>query len=728
MQQHKTLFLFLHLLLWFYNDLGLFCLFQNNIFMKLSSVALITGWLLWGACAEAPKPSATNYVPPTPKLNSDVMTPEVLWSFGRVGTIAVSPDGQTVLYDVTYFNIQENKGYRDLYLVPVAGGESQRITDTPERESEACWSADGKKIYYISTVSGDAQLWEINPDGSAAQQISSVEGGISGYKFSPDGKMVMYIKSVKLDQGIHDKYPDLPKANARLETDLMYRHWDSWHDYTYQHVFIASFDGKRLSGDKDLMEGERFDSPNKPSGGVEQISWSADGKQIAYTCKKKSGIDYALSTNTDIYIYDLLSGTTKNFTEGMMGYDINPTFSPDGKYLAWESMARDGYEADKNRLFIADLATGEKKDCSLNFDQNVQGLNWSADSKSVWLISDIHATDEIYRYDLADGQFNRITDGVHDYMNVAPAGNQLIAGKVSMSQPAEIYRVDATTGKDEAITAVTKGLMEQLTFGKVEERWITTTDNKKMLVWVIYPPHFDPNKKYPALLYCGGGPQSTVSQFWSYRWNFQMMAANDYIIVAPNRRGLPGFGQEWNEQISGDYGGQNMKDYLVAIDSVAAEPFVDKERLGAVGASYGGYSVYYLAGIHQGRFKAFISHCGIFNFEQMYSTTEEMWFVNFDYGGAYWDFKNSVAQKSYEQFSPHKFVQNWDTPLLVIHGEKDFRIPYTQGMGAFNSARLKGIPAEFLLFPDETHWVMQPQNGILWQRVYFEWLDKWLKK
>ena len=337
MQQHKTLFLFLHLLLWFYNDLGLFCLFQNNIFMKLSSVALITGWLLWGACAEAPKPSATNYVPPTPKLNSDVMTPEVLWSFGRVGTIAVSPDGQTVLYDVTYFNIQENKGYRDLYLVPVAGGESQRITDTPERESEACWSADGKKIYYISTVSGDAQLWEINPDGSAAQQISSVEGGISGYKFSPDGKMVMYIKSVKLDQSIHDKYPDLPKANARLETDLMYRHWDSWHDYTYQHVFIASFDGKRLSGDKDLMEGERFDSPNKPSGGVEQISWSADGKQIAYTCKKKSGIDYALSTNTDIYIYDLLSGTTKNFTEGMMGYDINPTFSPDGKYLAWKA-------------------------------------------------------------------------------------------------------------------------------------------------------------------------------------------------------------------------------------------------------------------------------------------------------------------------------------------------------------------------------------------------------
>jgi dipeptidyl aminopeptidase/acylaminoacyl peptidase len=411
----------------------------------------------------------------------------------------------------------------------------------------------------------------------------------------------------------------------------------------------------------------------------------------------------------------------------MPGYDVNPVYSPDGQKIAWESMARDGYEADKNRLFVADLKTGVKKDFSSDFDQNVQGLTWSADSKSIWFISDIHATEEIFRLDLTDGKFTRTTNGVHNYQNVFIAGNQLVATKVSMSHPAEIYRVDPGSGKDEPITTVTKGILDQLTFGKVESRWITTTDKKKMLVWVIYPPHFDPAKKYPALLYCEGGPQSTVSQFWSYRWNFQMMAASGYIIVAPNRRGLPGFGQEWNEQISGDYGGQNMKDYLTAIDTLAEEPFIDKNRLGAVGASYGGYSVYYLAGHHQKRFKTFISHCGIFNLEAMYSTTEEMWFVNWDNGGAYWDLNNKIAQNTYKNFSPHKFVQNWDTPMLVIHGEKDLRIPYTQGMGAFNSARLKGIPAEFLFFPDESHWVLQAQNGILWQRVFFQWLDKWLK-
>ncbi len=697
---------------------------------KYASCLLMIGALFLASCNQPGEkaPEKNNYVPATPKLTSDIMTPEVLWSFGRVGGVQVSPDGKTVLYDVTYFNIQENKSYRDLYLVPVEGGASTRITDTPERESEEQWRPDGKKIGYISAQSGEPQLWEINPDGTGTRQVSNVKGGISGFKYSPDLKHIFYIQSVKLDQDIHDKYPDLPLANARLETDIMYRHWDSWHDYTYQHVCIAQYSENGFSGDKDIMEGERFDSPLKPMGGTEQIVWSADGKSLAYTCKKKVGYDYAVSTNSDIYLYNLEDGSTKNFTEGMMGYDMNPVFSPDGKYLAWESMARDGYEADKNRLFIADLSTGEKKDYSEGFDQNVQGLNWSADSKSVWFISDIHGTDEIYRLDLADSKISRVTDGVHDYQTVAIAGDKLVARKVSMSQPAEIYRVDPATGTEEAITTVNKGILDQLTFGKVESRWITTTDKKKMQVWVIYPPHFDPAKKYPALLYCEGGPQSTVSQFWSYRWNFQMMAANDYIIVAPNRRGLPGFGQEWNEQISRDYGGQNMKDYLVAIDTLSAEPFIDKDRLGAIGASYGGYSVYYLAGMHQRRFKTFISHCGIFNFEQMYSTTEEMWFVNWDYGGSYWDQKNSAAQNSYQNFSPHKFVQNWDTPILVIHGEKDFRIPYTQGMGAFNSARLKGIPAEFLLFPEENHWVMQAQNGILWQRVFYEWLDKWLKK
>jgi dipeptidyl aminopeptidase/acylaminoacyl peptidase len=697
--------------------------------MKKSLLFLIA-LTLFTACmkSKTPNPIKSSYIPQTPKLSSDIMTPEVLWSFGRVGGTKVSPDGKSVIYGVTYFNIAENKSYRDLYIVAVSGGEAKRLTNTAEKESEEQWRPDGQKIGYISSGSGSDQLWEIDPDGSNPKQVSNVADGISGFKYSPDLKHIIYIKSVKLDKDIHDLFPDLPLANARLETDLMYRHWDSWHDYTYQHVFLASYSESGLSNDKDIMKDERFDSPLKPMGGIEQINWSPDGKTVAYTCKKMVGKAYAISTNSDIYFYDLASGVTTNFTAGMMGYDVNPVFSPDGLMVAWESMERDGYEADKNRLFVANLKTGAKTDYTTRFDYHVKGLTWTNDSKSIYFISDIQATDEIFRLDIEADRITRITDGIHDYHDVAVAENHLVATKVSMSHPAEIYRVDPITGKDEPITTATKGLMDQLTFGKVESRWITTTDKKKMLVWVIYPPHFDPAKKYPALLYCEGGPQSTVSQFWSYRWNFQMMAANDYIIVAPNRRGLPGFGQAWNEQISGDYGGQNMKDYLTAIDTLAAEPYIDKNRLGAVGASYGGYSVYYLAGHHQKRFKTFISHCGIFNLESMYSTTDESWFVNWDNGGAYWDLNNKVAQNTYKNFSPHKFVQNWDTPILVIHGEKDLRIPYTQGMGAFNSAKLKGIPAEFLFFPDESHWVLKAQNGILWQRVYFQWLDKWLKK
>lgn len=690
-------------------------------------VFLSTIWLGFAGLPANSQPVKKNYIPETPKLSSDLMTPEVLWSFGRIGSSQVSPDGKTVLYDVTYFNIPENKSYRDLYLVSVDGGTSKRITDTPEKESEATWRPDGKKIGYISTTSGEPQLWEINPDGTAPTQISKVKDGISGFKYAPDLKHIFYIGTVKLDQDVHDKYPDLPLANARLYDDIMYRHWDTWSDGTYQHIFVATYSEAGLTNHIDLQKGEKYDSPLKPYGGSEQIAWSADSKMIAYTCKKKSGKEYAISTNSDIYIYNLEKGTTSNLTEGMMGYDQNPAFSPDGKKIAWESMARDGYESDKVRLFVADLATGKKEDYSAGFDQNVQSLVWSGDSKTIWFLSDIHATDEIFKLDLASKKISRVTDGIHNYQSVATAGENIMASKVSMSQPAELYLVNPKTGSDKPLTSVNKGILDQLSIGKVESRWITTTDKKKMRAWVIYPPHFDPKKKYPALLYCEGGPQSTVSQFWSYRWNFQMMAANNYIIIAPNRRGLPGFGQEWNEQISGDYGGQNMKDYLTAIDTLAAEPYVDKNKLGAVGASYGGYSIYYLAGIHQGRFKAFISHSGIFNLEAMYSTTEEMWFVNWDNGGSYWDAKNAVAQNTYKNFSPHKLVQNWDTPMLVIHGERDYRIPYTQGLGAFNSARLKNIPAELLLFPDENHWILQAQNGILWQRVFFDWLNHWLQ-
>nr|WP_319512493.1 S9 family peptidase [uncultured Draconibacterium sp.] len=669
---------------------------------------------------------AKNYVPETPKLSSDVMTPEVLWSFGRLGGATVSPDGTQVLYTVTYYNIEENKSYRDIYSIPVAGGEAKNLTNTASNEYNVVWRPDGKKIGYLSSASGSVQLWEMNPDGSDMKQVSEIDGGIFGFQYAPDMSKIYYLQTVKLDNDIHDLFPDLPKANARLETDIMYRHWDTWHDYTYNHIFIADYSDGKVGAGKDIMTGERFDSPMKPFGGTEQIIWSPDSKTLAYVCKKKVGKEYSISTNSDIYMYDVASGKTSNFTEGMMGYDQNPVYSPDGKYLAWESMERDGYESDKNRLFVADIETGEKKDYTADFDQNAAGLSWSADSKSIYFISDIHATDEIYKLELADNSITRLTDGVHNYQSAVQVGNQLLAQKVSMSQPAELYLVDPATGKDKALTSVNKGILDQLTMGKVEKRWMETTDGKQMAVWVIYPPHFDPNKKYPALLYNQGGPQGTVSQFWSYRWNFQMMAANDYIIVAPNRRGLPGFGQEWNEQISKDYGGQNIKDLLTSIDEMAKEPFVDETKLGAVGASYGGYSVMYLAGNHEKRFKAFIAHDGIFNFEHMYTSTEEMWFVNFDYGGAYWDKDNAAAQRSYS-FSPHKYVQNWDTPILIVQGEKDFRVPPEQGMAAFNAAVLRGVPAEMLYLPEENHWVLQPQNGILWQRVFFNWLDKWLK-
>ncbi len=695
--------------------------------MKRTAFLILTAIFLFAGCAKKKTvPEAKNYLPEIPKLASDIMTPEVLWMFGRLGEAKVSPDGKTAIYTVTYYNVEENKSYNDIYAVPVLGGEPKNLSNTAAKEFNLAWRPDGKKIGYLSSASGSVQMWEMNPDGSKQNQVTDIEGGITGFGYSPNQKKIYYLKSVKLDQSVNDLFPDLPKANARLENDIMYRHWDSWHDYTYNHIFIAGYSNGKVDDPTDILDGEKFDSPMKPFGGNEQIAWSPDGKTLAYTCKKKVGKEYAVSTNSDIYLYNVETGKTINFTSGMMGYDQNPVFSPDGKFLAWESMERDGYEADKIRLFIGDLETSEKKDFTENFNNNASGLVWSSDNKSVYFLSNIQATEEIHRLNLADGSIVRLTDGVHDYQSILAAEETLIAQKVSMSKPAELYRVDPVTGKEEALTSINKGILEQLEFGKVEERWIETTDGKQMQTWIIYPPHFDPSKKYPTLLYCQGGPQNTVSQFWSYRWNFQMMAANGYIIVAPNRRGLPGFGPEWNEQISKDYGGQNISDLLSAIDEVAKEPFVDKEKLGSVGASYGGYSVLYLAGNHEGRFKAFIAHDGIFNFEHMYTTTEEMWFVDWDYGGAYWDKTNAAAQRSYE-FSPHKFVNNWDTPILVVQGEKDFRVPSEQGMAAFNAAILKGVPAQMLYFPEENHWVLQPQNGILWQRVFFNWLDKYLK-
>jgi len=659
------------------------------------------------------------------KLTSNIMTPEVLWSFGRVSEPVVSPDRSTILYGVTYYDIPQNKGNRELYTIGVDGKNLKQITQTKFSEYSAAWTPDGKKIVFMSAESGSMQLWDMNPDGSGRLQISNVESGITGFCYSPDGKKVLYTKEVVIDKTVKDFYPDLPLSSGRVMTDLMYRHWDSWVD-SYSHIFIADFDGSKLSNDLDIMKDEPYESPLKPFGGMEQITWSPDSKVVAYTCRKKKGMEYALSTNSDIYLYDLGSKKTTNLTEGMMGYDVAPSYSPDGKKIAWQSMERDGYESDKNRLFIYDLETKAKTDFTKNFDQNAEGLAWADDSKSIYFISDIQATDEIYHLDIADGKFTRLTEGIHDYTSVIPAGKQLIATRMSMSMPVEIYSVDPATGKDTQVTFTNKELLDQLKMATIEKRWIKTTDNKEELTWIIYPPNFDKTKKYPALLYCEGGPQSTVSQFWSFRWNFQMMAANGYIIVAPNRRGLPGFGQKWNEEISGDYGGQNMKDYLSAIDALSKELFVNKDKLGCIGASYGGFSVYWLAGNHNKRFKAFIAHDGMFDLESQYLETEEMWFANWDLGGPFWDKSNKVAQRSFAN-SPSRFVQNWDTPILVVHSELDYRIPVTQGMEAFNAAILRKVPAEFLYFPDENHWVLKPQNGILWQRTFYAWLDKWLK-
>ena len=662
------------------------------------------------------------YKTPEQKLSSDIMTPEVLWSFGRISNPAISPDGSKAVYGVTYFNKEEDRSYTDLYVMNLADGKITQITNTDYNESDANWTPDGKRISYLAK----GQLWEMNPDGSGAKQITQIEGGINGYLYAPDGSKIAYYKDIKMEPTVQDMHPDLPKAKARIINDQFYRHWNDWVE-GYTHIFIADYTpAQPITSGQDIMKDEKWESPVRPWGGTEQLAWTRDGQKLIYTCRKKYGIDYAFSTNTDLYAYNTADGTTVNLTEGMMGYDKNPVLSPDGKKMAWESMERDGYEADKNRLFVMDLDTGKKKDFTKNFDQCVGNLAWDKDNNTVWFISDYHATDEIYSLNTTSGEIKKHTDGIHNYTSVVPVNGNLITTQVSMSKPAEIYRTDPATGKDEELSFINKPLLDQLTMGKVEKRWVKTTDNKDMLVWMIYPPHFDPNQKYPAILYCEGGPQSTVSQFWSYRWNFQQMAANGYIIVAPNRRGLPGFGQEWLEQISGDYSGQNIKDYLSAIDEAKKEPYIDENRLGCIGASYGGYSVYYLAGHHNNRFKAFIAHCGIFDLEMQYYTTEEMWFAHWDLGGAPWEKNNKIAQRTYAN-SPHKFVGNWDTPILVIHGQKDFRIDASQGMAAFNAARMRGIPAQYLYFPEECHWVLGCQDGILWQRTFKAWLDKWLK-
>ncbi|MEN9369210.1 MAG: hypothetical protein RI952_75 [Bacteroidota bacterium] len=657
------------------------------------------------------------------------LAPETLWQMGRVSDPVTSPDGKTVVYSVTRYNIQANKGNTDLFVVPVAGGEAKQITTSFSSESNARWRPDGKKIGYIGMETGTPQLWEMNADGSDNKQITNFKNGVVNFNYSPKGNMIYFTQDIKIYQTLEDRYPDLPKANALEYDGLMMRHWNQWEDVNFSHIMVSTYNEGKVGPPRDIMPSEPYDAPNGPFGGEEEINWSPDGKFIAYSCKKEEGTAYATSTNTDIYIFDLATGKTENISAPNKGYDTQPRFAPDGKSIAWLSMERAGFEADKNRIVVLELATKTLKEITKNLDQSADEMCWSPDAKTIYFSSCTNAVHQLYAYSLNAKTNNlvKITNGLTDMGAISLAvdakGASLIATKTSMSRPAEVVKVDVLKGKIEQLTNTNDALFAGLKLGKIEKRMISTSDNKEMLTWVIYPPDFDPKKKYPTLLYCQGGPQSTISQSFSFRWNFQLMAANGYIIVAPNRRGLPSFGQEWNDQISGDWGGQAMRDYLAAIDEMSKEPFVDTARRGAVGASYGGYSVYYLAGNHNGRFKTFIAHCGVFNLESMYGETEEVFFSNHDFEGPYWQ---TPKPKSYEQFSPHQFVKNWNTPILVIHNDKDFRVPLGQGLQAYSAAQLKGIKSRFLYFADEGHWVTKPQNSLLWQREFFRWLKETL--
>ena len=690
----------------------------------------------------------------TPALKSDLLTPEALWAFGRIGDFKISPNGKEAVYNVGYYSIEQNKGHHVLYTMKFDDRVPHLLTIDEANETGAVFINKGNRLLFLSNRSGSNQLWTMNVDGTDRKQISKTEKDIEGFLLSPDETKIILIQQVDDYSTIAQKDKDLPKATGMVINDMMYKHWDTFVT-SIPHPFLASFSSDGIGTPKDLLEGEPYECPALPFGGTEQLAWSPDSKSIAYSCKKKTGKKYAVSTDSDIYLYDLQSGTTRNLCkpEGYkepetddtrsyeqqsinhqdkdynVGYDTNPSFSPDGHYIAWLSMERDGYESDRNRLCVYNFENGSKNYVTEIFESGVDTYLWDNNSDRLYFTGVWHGTTMVYATN-QQGMVERLTDGCYDYSLVAlsPDGKYLYGKRHSMSEADDIFSISLKK-KDNPVNRITdenRHLYDQLTFGKVEERWIKTTDNKKEQTWIIYPPHFDPNKKYPTLLFCEGGPQSPVSQFWSYRWNFQIMAANGYIIVAPNRRGLPGYGMEWLEAISGDYPGQCMDDYLSAIDALAEEPYVDRERLGCVGASFGGYSVYWLAGHHEKRFKCFIAHDGIYNTEQQYVETEEMWFPNWDLKSAPWNKNYSTDCKAYQR-SPHLSVDKWDTPILCIHGMKDYRILHSQAQAAFNAARLRGIEAQLLLFPDENHWVLKPQNAILWQRTFFGWLDKWLK-
>ncbi len=674
---------------------------------------------------ELPRPAFT--APADSIFNIDALE-----ALGRVGAPSVSPDGNTALFAISFEDLDANATHTDLYTLDLTDEKAEpcRITSTEKNESGAVWMADGKTIAFMyPDKDGNLQLWTMDAKGQGRTQATEHEGGISGFLFSPDESKVVLIGNVKYARSAADIYPDLPKATGRVVDDLMYKHWDEWVT-EIPHPFIADFNGKKAGEAKDIMADEPFEAPMKPFGGVESFAWSPDSKTLIYVSRKKTGLEYAVSTNSDLFAYDLESGETRNLTEGMMGYDTMPAFSPDGSRMAWLSMERDGYEADRNRLFVMDMATGERRDLTADWDYTIDEFAWRPDGNALYFIAPKDGVTPVFAIDANSGAVRTLVQEMADYTSLAVVGNEsLLTMRHSMLRPNEIFRIDIADdgpATSKALTDVNGPVFETLVMPTVEARMVPTTDGKEMLTWIVYPPHFDPEKKYPAILYCQGGPQQAVSQFWSYRWNLALMASNSYVMIAPNRRGLPGFGTEWEEQISKDYPGQNMRDYLAAVDDMKKEAYIDGNHIGATGASYGGFSVYMLAGIHEGRFAALLAHAGIFNMEAQYLETEEMWFANWDMGGAYWEKDNAAAQRTFAN-SPHRFVDRWTTPIMISHGEYDYRILASQGMAAFNAAKLRGIPAEMVIYPDENHWILKPQNAVMWQRLFFRWFDKWLK-
>lgn len=695
-------------------------------------LTMLTGGVSLTGCTTAPKEEGA--VETRPRLRCEVppirdghFTPEVMWSMGRLGGYAVSPDGGYLAYTVTRYDVKANKGWSDLFVKNLRTSAVQQLTDFSAQVYNVEWSPAGA-LRFVSSHEGTPQIYTIQPDGTGLTCLSQVADGVDGFRYSPDGKHVAYISTIPVIPQVKDRYPDLDKSTGMVFDDLMYRHWDAWDDGARSHVFIAPVEANgKLGAGLDLLEGEPYHSPLRPFGGIEEIGWNADGTALAYTCKKLVGKAAAFSTNSDIYVYTLASKTTQNVSEPNPGYDRCPVFSPDGKYLLWTSMLRPGFEADLERLMLLDLTTNTKKQLCPGFDYSASSMVWTPESDGFYFVSGVRGTSQLYKLMLGEEMPVALTSGRHDYHSVTLAGDKLYADRVSMLSPAEVYSVTLSDGTQTQVTDINDAILSQLNMPEIRERWIRTTDGKEMLTWVVLPPQFDSTKRYPALLFCEGGPQSPLTQFWSFRWNLSLMASQGYVVVAPNRRGVLTFGQQWTDEISKNHGGQEMKDLLGAIDELAKEPWVDADRLGAVGASYGGFTVNWLAGHHNKRFKAFISHCGVFHSEMEFYTTEEMFFDEWEMGGKPWEKNNPVAQKSFQE-SPHQFVTNWDTPIMIIHGGYDFRIPYTQGMAAFNAAQVLGIPSRFLFFPDETHWVLKPQNGLLWQREFFRWLDTYLKK